>query len=238
MKGAKQFGGVWLPETEVHFVDWMKNSKRAAEVDGKLTYQHHKLSTAMQLQPEARRNTCVDIGAHAALWSMWLVDEFEELIAFEPVALHADCFDANMVGKDYTLHRIALGSAPGTVSIEVPPDMTGNAHIAVSGAARHPGGKHSVLEDWPIIDDIEMRTLDSFDLWNVDFIKIDVEGYELSVVAGARETILRCRPLMVVEQKGNESAYGDNLNAALTYLTQLGMRVQTVMAGDYFMGWK
>ena len=237
MKGGKLVGGVWLPDTETHFAEWMTESKRAREIDGKLTYQHHKITKAMDLQPVDRRRVCVDIGAHAALWSMWLVDEFDELIAFEPVPLHADLFDLNMEGKSYELHRMALGNAPGTVGIEIPPDMTGNAHVAVAGAARHPGGKYSEIKHWPIVENVEIRTLDSFDLTDVDFIKIDVEGFELPVVQGAEETICRCKPHMVVEQKGNESAYGGAKNEAAEFLYALGMKDLTIMAGDHIMGW-
>ena len=98
-------------------------------------------------------------------------------------------------------------------------------------------GKYSEIKKWPIVENIEIRTLDSFDLTDVDFIKIDVEGFELPVVQGAEETICRCKPHMVVEQKGNESAYGGAKNEAAEFLYALGMKDLTIMAGDHIMGW-
>jgi len=44
-----------------------------------------------------------------------------------------------------------------------------------------------------------MTTLDSFAFDDVSFIKIDVEGAELDVLEGARQTVERHRPRLVVE---------------------------------------
>lgn len=44
-----------------------------------------------------------------------------------------------------------------------------------------------------------MVTLDSFQFPNVDWLKVDVEGAEARVLTGARETIARCKPTIIVE---------------------------------------
>jgi hypothetical protein len=44
-----------------------------------------------------------------------------------------------------------------------------------------------------------LRTLDSYALEDVGFVKIDVEGHELAALRGAEQTLRRCRPLVLVE---------------------------------------
>jgi Methyltransferase FkbM domain len=47
--------------------------------------------------------------------------------------------------------------------------------------------------------DAKIRTLDSFKL-TPNFLKIDVEGGELGVLKGARETLARCKPIVLCER--------------------------------------
>ncbi|MFQ6016779.1 MAG: FkbM family methyltransferase [Kiloniellaceae bacterium] len=229
---AKLTGGVWLPEMEEHFVDWMHNSKRARTVEGKLTYQYHKLEAAMRHQPKQRRRVCLDIGAHVGLWAMWLQRYFEHVHAFEPVPLFADIFPYNVTVENCTLHRAALGNAEGEVEVTVPNGQTGGAHVSLDGD--HPGNKYAT-EGKEVFCGLPMRTLDSFDLGNVDFIKIDVEGYELQVIRGGEATIRRWRPHFVIEQKGNDTAYGHPKDAAADLLKSWGWRDILVLAGDHIM---
>lgn len=46
---------------------------------------------------------------------------------------------------------------------------------------------------------IDIKTLDSFDLPGLDFIKIDVEGAEGLVIQGGRETIKKFKPIVFFE---------------------------------------
>jgi FkbM family methyltransferase len=233
---GKLIGGVWLPETETHFVDMMlRNRKGVRVVGGKHTYQYHKLEAALRHQPADRRRVCLDIGGHVGLWAMWLIEAFDVVHAFEPVPAHAALFERTVDLCKARLHRLALGRASGSVSIAVPLEQTGGAHVATGrdnpGARYNPGG---ASETW---HGVPMVTLDSLDLEYVDFIKIDVEGFELPVIDGGRETIGRWRPNIVIEQKGNEAAYGEPRDAAVARLKSWGMKDLDVIAGDHNMGW-
>ena len=233
-------GNVWMPKTETHFPVFMgPQSKRFKPVGGKWTYQFNKLIATVEIMRAHKRRlgVCIDVGAHCGLWSMHLVTYFKKVEAFEPVGLHADLFEVNVVEQNYTLYRYALGTEEKRITIQTADDQTGSAHIMMEGReddARSDGrwGLGEILT-YP---DLWMRTLDSFEFERVDLIKIDVEGWEHLVVAGGEATIRRCKPWFVVEQKGNErKGYGFARNAAADLLHDWGWRDVRVIAGDHIM---
>ena len=57
---------------------------------------------------------------------------------------------------------------------------------------------------------VQVRTLDSFELDNVSFIKIDVEGHEEAVIEGARGLLLRNRPVLLVESEDRHNPGAPN----------------------------
>jgi hypothetical protein len=84
-----------------------------------------------------------------------------------------------------------------------------------------------------------MGKLDDQNIEYVDFIKLDCEGYELFAIKGGEETIKRCRPVMVVEQKGHGMKYfGFRKEEGVELLQSWGMvPLQKHMSGDWIMGW-
>lgn len=214
---AQLIGGVWLPADETHLIDMMEVHQRR-EIDGQLTYQYHKQERALHLVPADRRRQAVDIGAHVGLWSMQLVKAFDYVFAFEPNPIVAELWPWNVRADNAALYRMALGKAEARVGLRLFDGHSGHTQVTASG-------------------DVPMRTLDSFDLGAVDFIKADVEGFEAAVMKGATETILRCRPVIVVEQKGEDGRLGLKPNGALRYLLSLGMVQADCIGGDYFLVW-
>jgi FkbM family methyltransferase len=222
--------GVWLPDGEAHFPEWM--TRNGEVVDGKGTYQIKKLRAALGYCKQFR--AAVDVGAHVGFWSMQLTKRFEMLHAFEPVAAFRDCWVENMApfmsgpenpewdGHSMQLHQCALGARPGRVLMTVPKLNggldTGGTHVGGDG-------------------DIEMRTLDDFDFGHVDFIKIDCEGYEHHVIEGARDTIARWQPTIIVEQKPHKLGpnFGIKGTPAVDLLKAMGYTVRAEISGDYIL---
>lgn len=220
--------GVWLPSQDTHLEKIMRGRKSSFR-DGKLTYQVRKLDKAMTLQ--TRFNVCIDIGAHVGLWSMWLVKLFEQVHAFEPVGLHEEIFHRNV--PEALFHPFALGDENVKTQMRVPKHQSCTSYIDSSVK----GIRDETHVDMDLVD-VEMRTLDSFAFENVDFIKIDTEGYELNVVKGALETIKRWRPNIVVEQADLDVYYGQEPKAALKLLESLGMTCDSIMGPDHIMVWE
>jgi hypothetical protein len=85
----------------------------------------------------------------------------------------------------------------------------------------------------------QVYRLDDLDLDEVDYIKMDCEGYEYRILQGAEATIKRCRPIVVVEQKPHDaysSQYGQH--AAIELMQSWGMVRLDQVKDDWIMGWK
>jgi len=212
----------YFPEGETHLPQWMANPKVRMILNGRPAYQGQKQEAAISYCKQ--RRVAVDVGGHVGLWSFNLAHWFEEVHAFEPVAAHRACFEANVLTNDseqdvymnnVTLHAYALGDRDGSVSIRTEPTSSGDSRVDGAG-------------------DIPMRTLDSFQLANVDLIKIDCEGFELFVLRGAEELLARQKPVVIVEQKpGHAQKFGLGERDAIPYLESLGYVVAREMAGDF-----
>lgn len=215
-----QHQGIYLPDGETHLTEWM--TKNGEVVDGKGTYQIKKLRAALEWVRAWR--TAVDVGAHVGMWSMQLAKRFAAVQAFEPVAAHRECFIRNLQlieqeDSPVTLHRVALGERNGSVAIRTAPTSSGDSWVDGEG-------------------DIPMKRLDEFALEDVDFIKLDCEGYELFALRGGEETLKRCRPCVIVEQKpGRAQKFGLPETEAVDYLRGLGAHLRGVMAGDFILSW-
>jgi len=70
---------------------------------------------------------------------------------------------------------------------------------------------------------IHMYTLDSFDFEDVDIIKVDVEGYELSVLEGAVNTIKKHNPIVQIELRDTHcKRFGYHPNDIISLVMGLG----------------
>lgn len=220
-----EFQGIWLPDGEKHFPEWM--AKHGELVNGKGTYQIKKLRAALGFCKHFR--TAVDIGAHVGMWSMHLAPRFQQLHAFEPVAQYRECYERNVAHRDHTyLYPCALGREEGRVRMQIDPSSSGGTFVGeVSGDRERKDG-------W-----VPAYTLDSFGLADVDFVKIDCEGFEHHVVAGAEETLRRCQPTIIVEQKSHKLAgnFGIANRPALEMLVSFGAKVRKEMGGDFILNW-
>ena len=83
--------------------------------------------------------------------------------------------------------------------------------------------------------DVELTTIDLLQLDKLDFIKIDVEGYETLVIDGAINTIQRCRPVIVVEVWKNHNGIFDMNHTKTIFknILELGYDVSHIGGPDF-----
>ena len=65
-----------------------------------------------------------------------------------------------------------------------------------------------------------IKTMDSYQLEQIDFIKIDVDGYEDLLLQGAKETIANNSPVINIEMKTSKRP--DVVRISSKILTDLG----------------
>ena len=136
--------------------------------------------------------TAIDVGANRGYYSWALSRVAATVEAFEPNPVLAR-FARSKLGKRVRLHEVALSDHEGVATLYVP--------RRASEASLHIIGNLGNVYAHDSVDEIQVRlaTLDSFGFENVGFLKIDVEGSEMEVLAGARETIRINRPSMLIE---------------------------------------
>ena len=200
----------WLPDNEQHLAEWIER-----DTTGGYQVPHR----ANALKYVKKWGVAVDIGAHVGLWSREFCQRFKRVYAFEPMAAHRECFLKNVQYDNFTLHPVALGERDGSVKMATVDHSTGGTHIDPG----QPG-------------DTPMTTLDSYEIPTIDFMKLDCEAYEIYVLRGAKETLLRCKPVICIEQK-NQGYFGNPRYIASDYLKSLGAKEVSRFKDDLVFDW-
>lgn len=163
----------------------------------RLFYWKHYLLTG---EPELRllsrlvdrRRLAIDIGGNTGVYTYHLSRFARDVLTFEPNPEYAALLRA--AGLRTRVEAVALSSEPGEGFLRFP-SFEGMEHGGMASLAS------KAVPDRVLSREIAvpLRRLDEYLLDDVGFIKIDVEGHEEAVLAGAEETIDRCRPAMLVE---------------------------------------
>jgi hypothetical protein len=84
----------------------------------------------------------------------------------------------------------------------------------------------------PSGSDFEIRTIDSFGFDDVDFIQLDVEGFEHFAIVGGMETIKKCSPVICLELKGIGKRYGHPDEDTIELLKSIGYTIRARIHRD------
>jgi FkbM family methyltransferase len=141
----------------------------------------------------------IDIGANKGVYSYALSRLCRAVLAFEPNPKMYGLL-APAVPGNVTTYEVALSNATGQAELILPIQRSGRfSNQGATLQTKKLDAKDYAM--WPV----EQRTLDSYDVRDVAFIKIDVEGFELEVLDGAKATLARERPVLLVEIDANHA---------------------------------
>jgi FkbM family methyltransferase len=143
------------------------------------------------------KRLAIDVGAHVGLTSIRYAKHFKNVLAFEPI-YHDYLLENTAEHYNITTYDCALGDSEKNVEIQVS-DQNSGANTVLDNSTKlatnwRKPGTFSIVK-------VKQMPLDHF-LTNtpVDFIKIDTEGYNISVLKGADKTITRDHPLIQIEK--------------------------------------
>lgn len=157
-------------------------------------WQHKDLAKAIKWTD--KRGLAIDCGAHRGITTRFLKQHFAQVVAIEPQAHLAAQIVADQV------INAAVSYEPGLCGLEDGRWNTGQCHVAEG-------------------DSTDVITLDSLGL-APDFIKIDIEGYEFNALLGGVKTIQEHKPVIMLEENGNNRRYGIDDNACKALLESWG----------------
>ena len=197
--------GWYLPDGEKHFSNYLLEVKNS-----EFPREYQKIQRDNSIKFVDNFDTAIDVGACVGFWSKDLCKLFKRTICFEPYKQSSDCLIKNLDEFDnYELFNIALS------------DQGGNAELLISeeGIGSNSLNDFALKKSKSII--IQKKRLDDYEFKNIDYIKIDVQFYELFVLKGAYKTLKNNNPLLCIEcarRNREELAYVKKINEFLVKL--------------------
>lgn len=205
----KRAGNFMLPDVDTYFAPFLEQG------GFQLDHLHDALHYVKNF------DFAVDGGAHVGSWAIEMSKVFRKVLAFEPAEDTFKCLQHNTQG--YTtieLVQQALGN-------------TGQSFGRVVDDISRFGNTGSRFMQVDDAGPIKIHTLDAFDLEGLDFLKLDVEGFEYYALLGAEKTIRKYRPTILVEEKGFGRRYDLQPMAASNLLISWGAICMAQMGKDF-----
>jgi FkbM family methyltransferase len=134
-----------------------------------------------------------DVGANIGDFSLELRRFFPtaEIYVFEPVKTTFDVLTATTNEHEIKLHNIGFSDKTGTGELF---NTINKSNNTIASAYKDVFAEVFEIEDELRVIEFTMDTIDNFchlnNITNIDFLKIDVEGHELSVIRGASNLLL------------------------------------------------
>ena len=188
-----------------------------------------------------------DIGANVGLYSLNLYQRHRELeyYLFEPIpttyAQLKKTQNLNQIDEDhYKTFNVGMSDAEGQIKFYVPAaneaaSMVANEDDFYKKRSDSMGGYTGETNIEEVI--CQVTTLDSFvkqeKIKQIDFIKIDVEGNEKAVLEGAKDSIIKFRPLVYTELlRKHARRFGYHPNDVIRSMQTLGYDCVTMQDGE------
>ena len=181
--------------------------------------------------PAGSVDTAIDVGAALGSYAWVLGRKATRVISYEPGETHGAWMAIAAAGSNVTVVRAAVGAAAGELDMFTESEDVDGRHTATlstgNPVAQAPGVSVRKVPVVTLDGDLADRLPPAA---RVDIVKIDVEGFENAVLAGAAGVIARHRPLVIAEIEARHNTdYGD----AFAQLRAAGYGVRFWRDGAY-----
>jgi FkbM family methyltransferase len=172
--------------------------------------------------------TVVDIGANIGYYALQEADIVSDVIAIEPSPANCEILEHNIELNGYyniDVQQLAIGDCEGVIGFKLNQACNWNS-IAPKG------------EEGNII--VQIVPLDKLvNGSQVDFVRMDVEGYEMNVLKGMERILKENRPRLFIEvHRDKLKDYGSSQTELLEYLASFGYQIEKsfIMARESVTG--
>ena len=174
-------------------------------------------------------NLAIDIGANIGLWSRELTNFFHKTICFEPNTNCIKSLKKNIIIEKAIIYNYALGSKNEDKELFTPINSGGSSFIDSTRIGFNSDGQ-KIYGKWPQRTKkqlVKVKKLDEFNFNEIDFIKIDVQGYEYQVIKGAKKTLEINSPIICLEEIDPKNS------KAIKFLESLNYVIVDVVLKEY-----
>jgi len=164
----------------------------------------------------------IDIGSHIGTYSIILGKKCKQVYSFDAQKCATECLTIGMCVNNafnINIHNMALGSHEGTTTIYCEDGLYSTLRSDLIDQMGI-----SIINE----ESVQMRTLDSYNLKNVDFLKIFVSGYELEVIKGAASTLVDNNFPPFMFEAWAEDWYKEDRESLISFVKNLGYGVYPV----------
>ena len=208
------------------------------------SYEQTEVDLVIDLIAARRRHhgdgvIAIDCGANIGILSIeWarFMTGWGRVISFEAQAKLFYAFAGNIVLNNclnIDAFHSAIGDKVGKMAIPEPNYLVPSSYGALDLEERPNNMDIGQKIDYKKTINVDLKTIDSLTLERVDFIKIDVEGMEESVLEGAKLTIRKLKPMLFIEVlKSNPDSIRKKLSSLDYEIFPMGMNLLAVHKKD------
>jgi len=194
----------WVPADDRFTDRWMVGKSRKGKVFG---CEDMAYRVSDYLTTKIRK--FLDCGSFVGWVTRYWSDKVDEVHSWEPNPVSQACWEMNCKDlKNATLHKKGLSNTQSQSFLKFnTPLHYGNCTL-------------NDTQGTPV----EITTIDSYNFTDVDLIKIDVEGNEMKLLEGAKQTIKTNKPFIQIEINSMQQVHGHTEQDVHDWLSNIGMK--------------